>query len=113
LATLEASAAHIDIERFRGMGAEARLRLLEALVMAAGGAEAPPRSEALKRLAERVAQGAISGGVTLAGAWIRLDDGRLTVLAAPPRRGAAKAEAPAWDRAEALLADPQAQSLVF
>jgi tRNA(Ile)-lysidine synthase len=105
------SAAYIEVGDFTAMGAEARLRLLEAAVMAAGGADSLPRSESLKRLASRIGQGGLSGGVTLAGAWIRRDKDRLAVLPAPARRGAAKAAVPAWDRAEALLADPRSGGL--
>jgi len=89
------------------MGTEARLRLLEALLMAAGGAETPPRGEALKRLADWVGHGAgLSGGVTLAGAWVRWDADAVTLSQAPARRGVPEGAGPAWDRAAALLADP-------
>jgi tRNA(Ile)-lysidine synthase len=106
------SAAHMSLERFRTTGAEARLRLLEALLMAAGGGEAPPRSEALKRLADQIVHGVgLSGGVTLAGAWIKRDGEDLTLQQAPARRGEAATAGPVWDRAAALLADPLTQSL--
>lgn len=95
----------------RGLGAEARLRLVEALVMAAGGSETPPRREALERLVDRTCSGADSGGVTLAGAWVRVRDGEALISAAPPRRDAAPAPGPDWNRARALLADPRLEAL--
>lgn len=90
------------------IGAEARLRLLEALVMAAGGAQLPPRREPLARIA---AGTGLAAGVTLAGAWIRLSDGGVTVSQAPPRKGSPPGPGPAWDRATALLADPGVAAL--
>lgn len=107
------SEARIQIEGFGRMGTEARVRLLEALVMAAGGAETPPRREALDRLARRVAENPYASG-TLGGAWIQRDGTMLTVSKAPPRREDApetSAASPAWERVEALLADPRLAAL--
>lgn len=105
----EASAAEVTLSPsvLRSMNAEAQLRLVEALVMAAGGAENPPRREALDRLVRRLCagEGAVVG-MTLAGAWVRIRDGDTTIGPAPPRRGAEPASAPDWTRAAALLADP-------
>ena len=95
-----------------GMAADAKLRLVEALVMAAGGAETVPRREALERLSGRLVEaGGLSGGMTLAGAWVRRKGQSIGFSAAPPRRGADDAAPPAWDRAHALLADPVAEVL--
>ncbi len=95
-----------------GMAADAKLRLVEALVMAAGGAETVPRREALERLSGRLVEaGGLSGGMTLAGAWVRRKGQSIGFSAAPPRRGADDAAPPAWDRAHALLADPVAKVL--
>jgi tRNA(Ile)-lysidine synthase len=104
--------ARVSREVLRQIGTEARLRLLEALVMAAGGSPSPPRREPLDRLAQKLAEGAgLTAGATLAGAWIRPADGGLTVSEAPARKGAAPGPGPAWDRAKALLADPRLAAL--
>lgn len=115
-ATIETSdsEARIPVEAFRRMGAEARLRLLEALVMAAGGGETPPRREALDRLVGRASGAAGAIGMTLGGAWIRLEKASLTVAQAPPRREEPPnppPSAPVWERVEALLADPRLAAL--
>ncbi|RYG36922.1 MAG: tRNA lysidine(34) synthetase TilS [Burkholderiales bacterium] len=95
-----------------GLEPDAKLRLVEALVMAAGGAETVPRREALERLSGRLVEvGGMSGGMTLAGAWVRRKQQSIGFSAAPPRRGADDAAPPAWDRAHALLADPAAEAL--
>lgn len=95
-----------------GLQPDAKLRLVEALVMAAGGAEMVPKREALERLAGRLVEaGGMSGGMTLAGAWVRRKGQSIGFSAAPPRRGADDAAPPAWDRAHALLADPVANTL--
>ena len=95
-----------------GLPDDAKLRLVEALVMAAGGAETPPRGEALERLAGRLVEdGGMAGGMTLGGAWIRRKGASVGFSPAPPRRGADEPAAPAWDRAHALLADPIAAAL--
>lgn len=94
------------------LGEEARLRLVEALVMAAGGAETVPRREPLARVAGRLRTvDGISGGATLAGAWIRRKGASIGFSAAPARRGADEPALPAWDRAHALLADPALAAL--
>jgi tRNA(Ile)-lysidine synthase len=114
LATLAAGQDGLRIPPglLKTMGAEARLRLVEALVMAAGGAETPPRREALERLVGRLCQGSGSASsVTLAGAWIRLHEGEAVISQAPPRKGAAAASGPDWDRARALLQDPRLEAL--
>jgi tRNA(Ile)-lysidine synthase len=104
--------ARMSREVLRRIGPEAQLRLLEALVMAAGGGATPPRRDALDRLVQKLAEGkGLAAGVTLAGAWIRPSDGGLSVSRAPPRKGAAPGPGPAWDRAKALLADPALAAL--
>jgi tRNA(Ile)-lysidine synthase len=87
-------------------GVEAWRRFIEAMVMAAGQSAAPPRTDALARLVERIAAGdpALARGVTLGGALIRVrKGGMLAFVQAPPRRGEAAPGAPAWNRAAALL----------
>jgi hypothetical protein len=107
LAETDRDTARVSREVLRRIGTEARSRLLEALIMAAGGAETPPRREALDRLAGRLTEpSGLAAGVTLGGAWLKLADGALVVSQAPPRRGEAAGNGPAWDRAQALLADP-------
>jgi tRNA(Ile)-lysidine synthase len=110
---MEAAEAKIDVKAMSAMGVEARQRLVEALVMAAGGAEARPRSEALERVVSALARGGagLAGGVTLAGAWIRVRRGDVVISGAPPRRGEAAGIGPAWDRAGALLGDPFPEAL--
>ncbi|HEX5005739.1 MAG TPA: tRNA lysidine(34) synthetase TilS [Hyphomonadaceae bacterium] len=113
LAETDSDDARVSREVLRRIGSEARLRLLEALVMAAGGSPTPPRREPLERVAQKLAEGTgLAAGVTLAGAWIRpSEDGGLTVSQAPPRKGAAHPPGPAWDRARALLGDPRLAAL--
>jgi tRNA(Ile)-lysidine synthase len=104
--------ARVSREVLRQIGPEARRRLLEALVMAAGGSPTPPRREALDRVARMLTDGTgLLAGVTLAGAWIRPQAGGLVVSKAPPRKGSAAGPGPAWDRAKALLADPRLAAL--
>lgn len=112
-AATEAAEARIAVKTLAAMGAEARLRLVEALVLAAGGAEARPRREALERVVNALARGGVglAGGVTLAGAWIRARHGQMVISGAPPRRGEAAGAGPAWDRAAALLGDPFPEAL--
>lgn len=111
-ATIDATGAAIPLLSRRAAGEEAWMRLVEAMVMAAGGAERPPRRDALNRLLARIADGdaQLTRGVTLAGAKIGLRRGALVVSQASPRRGAAPAEAD-WARAEALLRAPDLRSL--
>jgi tRNA(Ile)-lysidine synthase len=107
------SVANVPLKALQALGGEARLRLVEALLMAAGGKELAPRSEALKRLAGWVERGAgPAGGLTLGGAWIRLENDRVTFAEAPVRRGEAAGNGPAWDRAADLLGDPMLAALV-
>ncbi len=109
----EASMAQVPLKTLQALGAEARLRLMEALLMAAGGKEAAPRTEALKRLAAWMERGAgPAGGLTLGGAWIRLENDQVTFTEAPVRRGEAAGKGPAWDRAADLLSDPMLAALV-
>ena len=102
----------IDIGLLTALGPEARLRLVEALVMAAGGSSAPPRGEALKRAVERLCGASTTlSGLTLGGAWLRRDQQHLSVCLAPARRGETAGTSPAWDRAAGLLADPRVEAL--
>jgi tRNA(Ile)-lysidine synthase len=104
------SEARLDAAAFRSLSAEARLRLVEALVMAAGHAGFPPEPRRLERLAQRLAlPGGVGAGATLAGAWVRETGAGLRFRPAPPRRSAAKDPAPGFSlaRATALLGDPR------
>ncbi len=109
---IDGSTARMSRADLRRLGPEARLRLVEALIMAAGGGEKPARREALERICARLAEGAgLAAGATLAGAWLRPAAGGLTITRAPLRRGQPPGAEPAWDRAGALLADPKAAAL--
>jgi hypothetical protein len=99
----------LPLETLKTLGSEAQARLIEALVMAGGGAGTPPRSEALARVTQRLSRGHL--GLTLGGAWLRSDGGTLRISRAPPRQGEAAGGDPAWERAAALLADPRAEAL--
>jgi len=95
---------------------EAWRRFIEAMVMAAGGREAPPRTDALARLVERIGQRdpMLDRGTTLGGAGIRVrDGGLLTFGRAPPRRSEPVPEPPRWDRAQRLLAPPDLRLLAI
>jgi tRNA(Ile)-lysidine synthase len=108
---------HLDA---RGLvGEQAWLRFVEAMVMAAGGGERPPRRDALDRLLARIAarDPQLARGVTLAGAKIRIrKDTLLCFGRAPPRRNQAPVdthEGPDWGRAGALLNVPDLRVLVI
>ncbi len=112
-AELGPDAASIRREVFASLGPEARRRLLEALVMAAGGAALRPRREPLEILVARLVQdrGAAVAGATLAGAWLKAESDYISVSMAPPRRGGREKPGPCWDRTAALLADPRLEAL--
>lgn len=96
------------------VGDEAWRRFVEAQVMAAGGARRPPRTQALDRLLAKIAGAdpALTRGVTLAGARIRLHkDGVLAFSRAPARRGQPETGPPDWTRANRLLGAPDLRSL--
>lgn len=105
--------ASLPLQLRTGASTEAWLRLVEALVMAAGGAAHPPRRDALDRLLKRIAENdaGLAGGVTLAGAKIRIRRGALSFTRAPSRRGMPEAGPPDWSRAFALLAAPDLRIL--
>jgi len=108
----EGSETILPLSVIASLKGDAKLRLIEALVMAAGGGETLPRREALERLAGRLAEtGGMSGGMTLAGAWVRRKGLSIGFSPAPARRGADEPAPPAWDRAHAMLADPVAAAL--
>ncbi len=98
-AAREALAAHVSAEpdaallnaaAFRGLPAEARLRLIEALVMAAGGGSLPPQTRRLEQLTLRLSQpGGIGAGATLGGAWVKEAGASFCFRTAPLRRSAA------------------------
>lgn len=105
--------AMLALSAREGTGAEAWLRFIEAMVMAAGGAAGPPRREALDRLVARInaREPALERGVTLAGAAIRLRNGALAFSQAPRRRGEAPRPDPDWGRAGQLLTMPDLRML--
>jgi tRNA(Ile)-lysidine synthase len=106
------SEARLELSLLATLGSEARLRLIEALVMAAGGSPAPPRSEALKHALERLCRPSGSvAGLTLGSAWLRQDGQVLSVCRAPARKGEQPGTSPVWDRAAGLLADPRTEAL--
>jgi tRNA(Ile)-lysidine synthase len=110
--TEEETVARIDLGVLEVMGAEARLRLVEALVMAAGGSAMPPRGDALKRAVERLCgPSGNQGGLTLGGAWLKREKPGLSVCQAPARKGENAGTGPAWDRAAGLLGDPRIAAL--
>lgn len=115
--SLSGGAIRLAAGSFHALGAEARLRLAEALVLAAGGGMAPPRTERLARLAAAISEaGGLKGGSTLAGACVKEAGGDFLFSAAPPRRGGKTAPAeppptPDLARAEALLTDPRLRAL--
>jgi hypothetical protein len=92
---------------------EAVRRVVEGLVMAAGGADRAPRRDALDRLLQRIAANdpSLAGGVTLAGAKIRVRRGDVVFAQAPPRRGTPIPARPDWDRAARLLEAPHLRVL--
>lgn len=106
--------ASLPLPRLAQASDEARRRTLEALVLSAGGAERPPRRDALDRLLQRIAQAdaQLTQGVTLAGARIRAEKGAVLSLSPAPARRGNPALAPAdWSRAAALLAPPDLRVL--
>jgi tRNA(Ile)-lysidine synthase len=110
----EAGSALLDAAVFRAAAMETRLRLTEALVMAAGGASFLPESARLARLVGRLAApGGIGAGATLAGAWITETRGAIRFRPAPARRTALALNVPgpaptfSPSRAHTLLADPR------
>lgn len=114
LGVQEPGRADFCLLRRKGVSAEAWMRLVEALVMAGGGARLPPRRDALERLLARIdaRDPALERGVTLGGAKIRIRKGVFLAFSkAPPRRGMPAGEPPDWGRAGALLAPPDLRSL--
>jgi tRNA(Ile)-lysidine synthase len=107
------SAANVALNARGMVGAEAWLRFVEAMVMAAGGAPHPPRREALERLLRRIETGDVQlgRGVTLAGGKIRTRSDKLVFSKAPPRGGEPAGEKPDWNRARRLLHSPDLRVL--
>jgi tRNA(Ile)-lysidine synthase len=112
---VEPAAAGFRLEAagFRRLGSQIRLRLAEALVLAAGGASGPLKSDALARLVQRMEQG-LGRATTLAGAKVAERGGWVAFTMAPPRRtapGLAPEATPSLARAAALLDDPELAAL--
>lgn len=112
--TFAEDTVHIAPGALAAMPAQARLRLIEAIILCLVPRNAPPRADRLSRLAEKLAA-PISQPLraTLAGCWFRSDANGLTVSIAPPRGDAAPRTPPANPaaRAHALLMDPNARLL--
>ncbi len=93
---------------------QARLRLLEALILSLAPRNAPPRADRLARLAQALTDPAIaSHRATLAGCAFAGTATGVTISPAPPRRNA-PSPAPPPDpaaRAQLLLMDPHARLL--
>ncbi len=112
----ERDIAELPLPALERASDEALRRVIEALIMSAGGAERGPRGDALDRLLQRIASNdpQLDGGVTLGGAKIRVRKGAfLTVSQAPPRRGSAPLASPDWDRARRLLEVPDLRVLAI
>lgn len=110
----EQATAEIALSALTRASDEGLRRTLEGLVMAAGGAARGPRRDALDRLLQRIAANdpGLAGGVTLAGAKIRVRrGGLLSISQAPARRGMPAPTPPDWDRAARLLEAPDLRVL--
>jgi tRNA(Ile)-lysidine synthase len=106
--------AEIPLTALTAASNESLRRAVEGLIMAAGGAARGPRRDALDRLLQRIAANdpELAGGVTLAGAKIRVRRGvLLSVSQAPARRGMPGPLPPDWDRATRLLEAPDPRVL--
>lgn len=111
---MERGTAEIPLTALKTASDEGLRRAVEGLVMAAGGAARGPRRDALDRLLQRIAVNdpELAGGVTLAGAKIRVRRGDLlSVSQAPGRRGMPAPAKPDWDRAARLLEAPDLRVL--
>lgn len=105
--------AEIPLASLEAASDEAVKRVVEGLVMAAGGASRAPRRDALDRLLQRIASSdkPLTGGVTLAGAKIRVRRGVVIFAQAPPRRGIPTTTTPDWRRPARLLESPDMRVL--
>ncbi len=109
----ERDTAELPLVALEQVSDEAVKRVVEGLVMAAGGAGRAPRRDALDRLLQRIATGdpQLAGGVTLAGAKIRVRRGVVIFAQAPPRRGILASAPPDWRRPARLLEVPDLRVL--
>lgn len=100
---------------FAELPEQARLRLLEAIILALVPRNAPPRADRLARLSASLCDPDLAQHrATLAGCWFRKDNSGLHISPAPPRRTQQPAIQPTFDpavRAALLLMDPQVQLL--
>jgi hypothetical protein len=102
--------AEIALASLDSASDEALRRAIEALVMAAGGAERGPRGDALNRLLQRIIthDPALGRGVTLGSAKIHVRAGAFLVVSqAPVRRGNPALQQSDWTRATRLLEPPR------
>ena len=102
--------AEIPLASLDSASDEALRRAIEALVLAAGGADRGPRGDALNRLLQRIItrDPALGRGVTLGGAKIHVRAGAFLVVSqAPVRRGTPALPEPDWTRATRLLEAPK------
>lgn len=94
---------------------QARLRLLEAILLALVPRDAPPRADRLARLCARLSDLDVeTHRATLAGCWFRKDHLGLHISTAPPRRTQQSSLPPASEpasRARLLLMDPHIEVL--
>jgi tRNA(Ile)-lysidine synthase len=103
--------ARLDPASLAALSQEGAHRLLEALILAAGGAPSLPRSDALTRLLGLALGEESAAAATLANAWFRLKAGSIVISPAPARRGGRPPAAPDWNRARSLLGDPHTDVL--
>lgn len=109
----------VDHGVFAALGGEGRLRLVEALVTGISPRQTPPRSDALGRLAARLAEAGDVPASTLGEAVFQVKRGWLEAGPAPPRRqagGETRTEtataALMLDRARERLIDPRLDALM-
>ncbi|MEZ5937756.1 MAG: tRNA lysidine(34) synthetase TilS [Hyphomonadaceae bacterium] len=119
------TSAAIAPEALRALPEGVRLRLVEAIVMAVGGAGKRPSTGATARLVARLTGEDAAAASTLAGVVVRRGSARIRFRPAPPRRTSAAFAARIHDetpsvfaamtsaraRAAALLQDPQTRAL--
>lgn len=94
---------------------QARLRLMEAIILALVPRDAPLRADRLARLCDKLCDPDVQRcRATLAGCWFRKDHSALHISPAPPRKTQKSVIQPTFDpflRAALLLMDPQVKLL--
>jgi tRNA(Ile)-lysidine synthase len=104
----------VAAEALERLSAEARVRLIEALLMGRGRSSRPPRHASLQALVAALGPAAPPfRGRTLGHVHIRRTGGEVTFSPAPPRRGQGSHPVHlSVERARALLADPRLEALI-